>query len=173
MRYFITGCAKSGTTLVRRLFNAFDLPNIYNYDEIELNKFAASNYGAGKRTADTIFSNNLRNTEITRQLNIIGKHYIEVINVVRDKENVLKSSNGYVSEARYDASIIQSKLYADFISHTIVYEELIENPDKVQDELVKKFDLKVLHRFSDYPDFIVPNSERHIQGIYNLRKIGE
>ena len=52
-------------------------------------------------------------------------------------------------------------------------EELIENPDKVQDELVKKFDLKVLHRFSDYPDFIVPNSERNIQGIYNLRKIGE
>jgi hypothetical protein len=173
MRYFITGCAKSGTTLVRRLFNAFDLDNIYNYDEMELSKFVKTDHKVAKRTANTLFSNILTQNEIKKQLNIIATHNIEVINVVRDKESVLKSSNGYVSEERYDASIIQSKLYEDFISYTINYDDLIQDPNKIQNELMNVFGLTKLHRWSDYPDFVNVELERHSGGIYNLRPIGK
>ena len=37
-KIYITGCAKTGTTLLRRLFNAFDL-KVYNKDEIKLINF--------------------------------------------------------------------------------------------------------------------------------------
>ena len=42
-KIFITGCAKTGTTLVRRLFNAFSL-NVYNHKEISLSDFIKSDF---------------------------------------------------------------------------------------------------------------------------------
>ena len=55
MKIFITGCAKSGTTLVRRLFNAYDL-NVA-VEEMSLLDFYLSDFDVAKRTADSIFSN--------------------------------------------------------------------------------------------------------------------
>jgi len=175
-KFYITGCAKTGTTLLRRLFNAFDL-NVYNKTEIHLSKFISeSKYDVGKRTAGSIFSDVINKTMIDSYLGMIEKNQIKIINITRNREDTLKSSNGYVKPKRYDESIRQSKLYSDYISDNITYEELVENPDKIQNELSKFFNLKILHKWSDFPDWydnkdeIGPNLNSKE---YKLRKVGE
>ena len=74
-KIYITGCAKTGTTLLRRLFNAFDL-KVYNKDEIELVNFLNSDFDVGKRTFNTMFSNVLNEEEIKRQLPLLENIYI-------------------------------------------------------------------------------------------------
>jgi len=73
-KFYITGCAKTGTTLLRRLFNAFDL-NVYNKTEIHLSQFISeSKYDVGKRTEGSIFSDVINQTMIDKnQIKIIEK----------------------------------------------------------------------------------------------------
>ena len=175
MKIYITGCAKTGTTLVRRLFNAFDL-NVYNHYEISLTNFLNSDYEVGKRVIDTVFSNTLPQTKIDEQLDLIRTNNIKIINVTRNKHDVLKSSNGWVPETRYDSTIEQSTKYSDFIDYTIQYERLLLEPDEIQKEIQDKFNLTKLYLWSEYPNFINQEQEPHYtkQDLsYSLRKIGE
>ncbi len=170
-KIYITGCAKTGTTLLRRLFNAFDL-KVYNKDEIELVNFLNSDFDVGKRTFNTMFSNVLNEEEIKRQLPLLENIYI--VNMVRNKKDVLLSDNNYVSERRYDTCMDQSLKYKDYIDITVKYEDLIASPNKVQEDLKSSFDLKTKHLFSEYPDFVNIKEENITthNGIYKLRKIG-
>jgi hypothetical protein len=175
MKIFITGCAKTGTTLVRRLFNAFEL-KVFNQSEISLQGFVDSDFEVGKRTIDTIFSNTLSEEIIDDQLNLIKIHDIKIINVVRNKENVLKSSNGWVPESRYNSTLEQSQKYSNFINYTIEYEKLLLNPNGVQKEVEEHFGLKKIHLWSDYPSFMKSEEEPLYTKkdlSYSLRKIDE
>ena len=171
-KIFITGCAKTGTTLVRRLFNAFDELEVYNRDEMSLGTFLKSNYNVAKRTYNTIFSNKLSPQQEASQLKTITTSNVFIVNVVRDKSSVLKSDNGYVKEWRYNASMKQAQKYQDYIDFTISYEELIKDPNKVQKELSNKLDLKISHDWSDYPQFMKGIKERAKNSLYSLRPIG-
>ena len=173
-KIFITGCAKTGTTLVRRLFNAFDL-KVYNENEISLNNLISSDYRVGKRTFNTIFSNILSPQQITQQLNTIKNDNIKIVNVTRNKQDTLKSDNNYVPKSRYDDCIKQTTQYPEYIACNIRYEELITNPDAVQNYVAEVLDLKIIHKWSDYPIWFENtlddlNLKNKVD--YSLRKIG-
>ena len=57
-KIYITGCAKTGTTLVRRLFNAFEGLKVCNHKELKPSDFANSSYNVGKRL-DSLFADKL------------------------------------------------------------------------------------------------------------------
>jgi len=171
-KIFITGCAKTGTTLVRRLFNSFDLI-VYNRNEISLSQFIHSKHNVGKRSINEIFSNTLNENQIKQSLKLIKNNNIIIVNVTRDKENVLKSSNGYVSEKRYDDSMAQSKKYSSYINYTIEYEKLLFDPDLMQKDISNQLNLKILHKWSEYPNFINVNEENFKSKNYTLRPIGK
>jgi len=175
-KILITGCAKTGTTLVRRLFNAYDL-NVFNSDEISLDGLIDSDYDVGKRTYLTIFSNLLSEEEINRQLNLIKDNDIKIVNIVRDKESTLKSTNGWVKEDRYDECMRQATELSQYIDYTINYSDLISNPNSVQESLSKVLNLKIIHKWSDFPDWFddteEPKDGNWSNKEYKLRKIGE
>lgn len=170
-KIYITGCAKTGTTLVRRLFNAFEL-KVYNFKEISLKNFLDSDFNVGKRTHDTIFSNSLSPSQIQSQLKLIKN--INVINVTRNKEDVLKSDGGWVKESRYNSCLDQAKKYSSYINYTIKYENLLLNPNLIQEEIADKLNLKILYKWDTYPSFINLEEENQsaLKGIYKLRSIG-
>ena len=170
-KIFITGCAKSGTTLVRRLFNAFDGLKVYNYGEITPMNFAKSNYDVGKRE-NSLFANSINNSQLQQQLTLFKD--ITIIDVLRNKEDILKSDNGYVSEERYNTCLSQREQYGHLINYTIIYEKLLSNPDIIQKEISELLGLKIKHKWSDYPNFVDISQEKLIthKGIYKLRPIG-
>jgi len=169
MKIYIVGCAKSGTTLVRRLFNAFDL-KVYNWDEMPYDRFLKSGYDVAKRRKRTVFSYDLSKAEIEKQLEALKG--CKIVNVVRFAEDVCK--NNRVTFKRWDSCIEQSIMYSEHIDCTIGYEFLIDNPDKVQGHVADKLELDMIRKWSEYPDFIDISSERastHL-GNYKLRPIG-
>lgn len=174
-KIFITGCAKSGTTLVRRLFNAFDI-KVYNFDEICLMDFVNSEFEVGKRTINTIFSVNTYEYHINLQANEIVEHNVEIVNVIRNKEDVLKSDNGYVSEVRYDACMEQAERFKHLIKYTIHFEDILKNPDTIQEEIAEIFGLKIKNKWSEFPNFydISQENENNMKNNknYQLRPIG-
>jgi hypothetical protein len=174
-KIFITGCAKTGTTLVRRLFNAFDL-KVYNKSEIALGDFIKSEYEVGKRTVTDVFSNILTPEKISRQLNIIEQNNIKVINVTRNKVDTLKSSNGYVKKSRYEACMSQASTYSRYIAYSLDYSDLISSPDIIQEDLAQILDLKIFHKWSDFPDWFDDSEEPKVGNWntkeYCIRKVG-
>ena len=172
-RLYVTGCAKTGTTLVRRLLNAFELA-VYNHDEIAVDDFVASRYDAGKRARDTVFSKALPDDEIAQQLATLAEAHVSIVNVIRDRTATLASDGGYVAPERYDSCMAQADRYADHIAFTIHFEQLLADPDAVQLELGNQLGLRRIHRWSDYPRFVdVTQEGAHTRGgIYQLRPIG-
>ena len=171
VKIFITGCAKTGTTLVRRLFNAFDL-KVYNHDELDVDPFLASVFDVGKRSGRSVLSQSLGAEECLRQLRALQDCII--INVVRNMEDVLKSDNGFVPPKRYEDTMEQAETYKNHIGYTIKYEDLMVDLDKIQREIADKFKLTICHKWSEYPNFVNINEEvSHTHsGIYKLRPIG-
>lgn len=173
-KIFITGCAKTGTTLVRRLFNGFKLKP-YNKGEISLDNFIKTDYDVGKRSYKDIFSNKLSQNEISRSLKLIRRYGIRIVNVTRNKKDTLKSTNGYVCEDRFNACAKQALDYAEYIVYNIHYSDLILNPDTIQESIAKILDLQIIHKWSDFPDWFTGIEEN--QSVlnakeYSLRRIG-
>lgn len=173
MKIYIVGCAKTGTTLVRRLMNAFDL-KVYNYDEMGLTPFVYSDFDVAKRTWNAPFSNIMSDTEMNKQMDIVRSHSVKIINCVRNRDSVLKSDNGWVKPERYDACMDQAERFRSYVSFTVIYEELLHDPDKVQHLLAHFIGLKIKHHWSDYPKFVDITQEKgHTHnGNYSLRPIG-
>lgn len=171
-KIFLTGCAKSGTTLVRRLFNAFKDLNIYNYNEIKVEDFIVSDYNVGKRANGPFSAGVMSDDTIQHYFNLLQNSHI--INIIRNKEDVLKSDNGWVDAIRYDACIKQAEDYSDKIAYTIMYEELLKSPNNIQEEIAEKFNLDMAYKWSEYPSFMdgIKEKPQTQGGIYKLRAIG-
>lgn len=168
-KIYIVGCAKTGTTLILRLFHAFKVKA--GFGEISLKDFIKSDLEVAKRTHDQIMSNILNPEKINEAVELILKNNIKLIYVRRGRKETLKSSNNYVTEKRYDACLNQFNNYRDLVNYIIDYEKLLKNPDKIQKEIADLFKLEIVHKWSEYPKFITWNVDQ--QNGLKLRKIGE
>ena len=161
-KIFITGCAKSGTTLLLRMCYAFkDTEVLYRegFDGHELPFDQFVNYQSdkpfviGKRHPPALLSNVLTKA-LDNQYDVIKKNNIVVINVVRDGRDVVLSDGKYVKPCRWIESIKQREFYKDVIALEVRYEDLIREPQKVQAEMENTLGLVSEHNFSDYPDYV-------------------
>lgn len=163
VKIYITGCAKSGTTLLTRLFHACESALVCS-QEINISDFAklsssVSGNGVivGKRTENSLFSNILSSQEIKAQLKIIEENDIKIINVIRDGRDVVDSwvkSWGIYNPMVWMECIDRANEYKEFIDLEISYEALMEFPDAIQQRITDRLDVKFDHNFSSYPDFV-------------------
>ncbi len=179
-KIFITGCAKSGTTLLKDLFRSFESTWVIE-DEITVNSFCnlkKENVGefdfvVGKRSWDTIYScGRLRDTDIKSQYYQLQKAEIIVITVIRDGRNVVTSllkDWGWYSPFEWMECIRQMKDNDGIIKMVIPYEELLKTPDVIQDYISEVLGMSFKHRFSDYPTFI--DTTEHREKNYTFRPL--
>lgn len=161
MKIFITGCARSGTTLLQRCCTSFNGIDVI-VGEIPI--YCLKEGSIGKRTYRTIYSNIIREDKIKDQINYIKENNINIINIIRDGRDVIE--DGKVSLRRWVASIKHSFKYNKLLSLQIKYEDLCTYPDKIQKLISNKFELEYKHRFSEYPMF-VPKI------FFNISKLGK
>ena len=163
-KIFITGCAKSGTTLLLRMCYAFkDTEVLYRkgFDghELPFNDFinyqSDSKFVIGKRHPPALLSNVLTE-ELDRQGKEVVKNNIAIINVVRDGRDVILSDGKYVKPKRWIESIQQRKndVFGNLIMVEVKYEDLIRNPQLVQTQMEEAFGMESHSKFSDYPDYV-------------------
>ena len=161
MRIFITGCAKSGTTLLKRLFYAFEDVDICP-DERHIVHFfeqpARAQVLVGKRHRFSLFSEHLSDEVMEHQAELIRAHGVKVINIIRDGRDVIYSDHNNVSPRRWVAAMRQRGKFADLIDMEISYEDLVRRPDDVQQQVAENLGLSIKYRWSDYPTF-VPDEE--------------
>lgn len=189
MKIFITGCAKSGTTLLARLMHSFNIP--VHSGEISLNDLIKSDINniIGKRSEYTIFSNILQAKELNEQKKLIKQNDIKIINMYRNGVDVLESFNrdwGYWNPLIWCESIRQMQDYQDLIMLNVRYEDLVRYPNAIQNLIRVKIQVKPKYKFSEYtektPDALFPtDQERYkirpingdrIEKTFNVRKDG-
>lgn len=168
-KIFITGCAKSGTTLLRRLFYAFDDVRILP-DETHIRQFVKREsdtaFLVGKRHRYSLFSEHLTDGALNEQKELIQQHNVKVVNIIRDGRDVIHSGEGYVSPRRWIEAMRQRD---DLIAVEVRYEDIVSRPDKVQKKVADKLGLSIAHKWSEYPDF-VPDAE-FVNSIYAKRPL--
>jgi len=168
MKIFITGCAKSGTTLLYRLFNYFKDTEVFRHseedwifsrNELKLVKLieieSAKKILVGKRSSSSILSSKLLPVELKAQSKLILDNDIKIINIVRDGRDVILSDNHYVSVNRWMSCILQRETFGNIVVIEIKYEDLIYTPDVVQKNISEKLGLDIKYKFSDYPRYLL------------------
>lgn len=159
LRIYITGCARSGTTLMQRLFTAFDGVHVVSGEhDIQAFRQAATDADvlvikrayneALSNTSDTVYSGN--------ELKMLAekKPEIKILNMVRDGRDVIVG--GYVSPKRWVHSIehMIAPAWFKFVDKVVRYEDLVTKMDSIQAEIADYYKLKILHKWSEYPDFV-------------------
>ena len=163
-KIFITGCAKSGTTLLLRMCYAFKNTEVLyrkgsNGHELPFGDFmkyeSDSKFIIGKRHPPALLSNVLVE-EFQSQASAIEENKIGIINVIRDGRDVVLSDGNYVKPKRWIESVKQrdTKIYGNLIDLEVRYEDLIRNPQDVQRQMEDVFGLQSENAFSDYPDYV-------------------
>ena len=178
IRILITGCAKTGTTLLLRLFHAFKDVTIVD-GEITLSKFIKiecnTKYLIGKRDAGTILSTTrkiLEESELwENQQEMIKEHDIRILNIIRDGRDVILSDDRYVQVERWIECMKQRQNLKHIITLEVTYENLVRHPNLTQKDIMDVFDLEKEHDFSDYPKFLPLETDDSI-GAYKKRPIG-
>lgn len=174
MKIFITGCAKSGTTLLQRLFSAFKGVVVVP-GEMAIGGFAGmADEGiiVAKRSSKHVFSNSIAPESILGQLRLIHAHDIKIVNIIRDGRDVVLSDNHAVLPPRWTSSILQSLTLRGFWDCQVTYEDLCSNPDSIQRYLSKTLGLEIAHKFSEYPAF-VPRELTEGEQLYKARPISK
>ena len=174
-KIYITGCAKSGTTMLANLMTAFDVQVFPG--EAFLTSFFTSKYDVCKRHKDFLFSEDLPYLTLWSCYAYVQQWGVRILNINRKKDDVLKSEGGYVSEKRYDACQSQKGWFGDVITMDVTFEEIIDDPVGMQASMQIYFpDLVPIASWEDYPDF-VPQEHWDVvkdQGPrYGPRKLGE
>lgn len=158
-RIFITGCARSGTTLMNRLFYAFKDTTVIDH-EIPIENFChyecKTKILVGKRIPLTILSVPLGKKDTEKQLSIINKENILIVNVIRDGRDVVhqNSTGPRVNVNRWIGCMLQAQIYRKIIKRQVRYEELVNNPDSIQKQLAETLNIVPVSRFSEYPAFV-------------------
>jgi len=170
-KVFITGCAKSGTTLLKDMFRSFGSTFVIEAEtsvgsicKLKTKSVGKFDFVVGKRTWDTIYScGRLRDTDIDSQYHLLQSSDIIVINVIRDGRNVAKSllkDWGWYSPFEWMECVRQSNEHNGIINLTVKYEDLLTRPDEIQNEIMVVTGMKPEHSFSDYPNFIETTEQR-------------
>ncbi|MHC4686720.1 MAG: glycosyltransferase [Planctomycetota bacterium] len=161
---FITGCAKSGTTLLQRLFYAFDAKVLSS--EMTIGQLCQTQLApestvlVAKRHRYSVFSEHLSEAKIAHQSMLIKQNSVKIINIIRDGRDLIFSDNENVSPRRWVAAMRQRNhpLLDGLIDVEIKYEDVVSDPDAVQERVAKALGLTIIHRWSEYPGF-VPEAE--------------
>ena len=163
-KIFITGCAKSGTTLLLRMCYAFkDTEILYRkgFDGHELpfddfiNHKSLNQFVIGKRHPPALLSNVLVPEFEAQQKSVIDND-VAIINVVRDGRDVVLSDGNYVKPRRWIETVKQRspEVFGNLINLEVRYEDLVRNPAKIQKQMEEAFGLESVHSFSDYPEYV-------------------
>lgn len=158
-RIFITGCARSGTTLLNRLFYAFRDVDIVDH-EISIDDFCGTashkRFLVGKRTPCTILSVPLPEEELQRQLALVSSHRIRIVNMIRDGRDVVHQNptGPQCNVNRWIGCVLQAQRFCGSVSLEVRYEDLVGEPDTVQSQLAASLGLCPAARFQDYPAFV-------------------
>jgi len=161
-KIFITGCAKTGTTLLLRMCFAFKncetlYKEGYNGHEISLEDFVQyktdKNYLIGKRLPPSILSNVYQEGFLLQKESII-KNDIGIINVVRDGRDVVVSDGGYVKPQRWISSMQQRKQFRELIDLEFSYQDIVTKPDQVQKKIMDTYGIGKVNDFSSYPEYV-------------------
>ena len=182
MKIYIVGCAKSGTWLLLWLFYGFENIHIIDYMEerpishLQERRLENEKIGVWKRSWNMIFSHK-RDTlspSLERQLEIIQEEDIKIVYIKRNKEDVLKSDGGWVDEERYDDCEKQASEFAEHINCVVDYDVLLRNPNETQLHVKDCLGLQILHKWSDFPDFVPDDVFKIHEGKpnYSKRRIG-
>jgi len=181
-KIFITGCAKSGTTMLLDMFHAFESTYVIS-DEVTLSDFCALtpervgsfDFVIGKRSVGTLFSSStLTERDIAQHGYLIEKHDIRIVNIVRDGRNVVRSyvnSWGYYNPFEWMECILQTQYRPDLIELQVKYEDLLSDPNGVQSQLEAVFAFNRIADFADYPKFVANDNRKVSAHSYNLRPI--
>jgi len=150
MKIYITGCAKSGTTLLKDLFKCFVDTEVID-KELTVDEFlerqSQSKFLVAKRNIVSVLANCLPTEEAERQLGLLRAEGIKVITVLRNGEDVIES--GYVSPERWMCSLYDYLEYREYVSAVLRYEDLVRHPDILQNWFSRLWGLEALKRFSD------------------------
>ena len=163
-KIFITGCAKSGTTLLLRMCYAFkDTEVLYKegFDghELPFNDFVGhqsdSKFIIGKRHPPALLSNVLI-PEFAEQAATVISQDIAIINVVRDGRDVVLSDGNYVKPRRWIDTVKQrdNDVFGGLIDLEVRYEDLVRNPEKIQKQMEEIFGLESKDSFANYPEYV-------------------
>ena len=163
-KIFITGCAKSGTTLLLRMCFAFkDTEVLYRRGaeghELDFQEFIdyepTQKFTIGKRHPPALLST-IHNRDLDYQAGNVIKHDIRIINVVRDGRDVILSDGNYVKPERWIDCIEQRDpvMFGNLIDLEVSYENLVRKPDEIQKQIEEKFGIESQSKFSDYPDYV-------------------
>lgn len=169
MKIYITGCNKSGTTLLLRMFHSFKNARVIT-NEIQIDRFAKLKYSedilVGKRKPKTIFSDIIDSKELNRQIKLIKKNKIVIINCIRNGEDVI-ASNSHIE--RWVKSMKQALKHIEIISLNVRYEDLVSIPDYIQKHIETIISKQAEYKFSEYPSFIPEGSYEGT--FYKLRPV--
>jgi len=160
MQIFISGCAKTRTTLVQWLFTAFRDTVVFP-GELPVYTFRRSNLRYRddlnlviKRDIGSILSHRVTMDEYKDQISRIQVDGIKLVRVVRDKDDTLASEGGYVTPQRWQDCQDQAEMLAPLIAVEIDSDEILRDPDRVQARVAAALGLKINHPWSTWPDFI-------------------
>lgn len=181
-RIFITGCQKSGTTLLARMFSAFSGVYVCN-EEVKLDSFVTAyphnekfHTLVGKRTVGHIFSDVIGEDKKQSQLALIKKHDIKIVNMVRDGREVVESMYqewGVYNPFVWMDCIMQDKelgMGAEWFKQ-IRYEDLVENPMEYQGQIERHWGLNAEQAWTAYPAFVSKEIFPSNKPNYKLRKL--
>lgn len=169
MKFYVTGCIRTGTTLVKNLMYAFKDMKIEDREQPieywEADNFDDSCHHVAKRHYGAIFSNTLSRVNIDKQIDAIINQDLFIINCLRQQKGVMKSTtqmtnNLTVSSEQWRNCMKQAKDYCDLIGFNVSYEALCSDPDTMQDQLIEVLredwyvDLVATSDWSRYPKFV-------------------
>tara|TARA_Y100000310_G_scaffold233032_2_gene235877 strand:- start:5042 stop:5734 length:693 start_codon:yes stop_codon:yes gene_type:complete len=161
-KVFITGCAKTGTTLLLRMCFAFEDCEVlykegFNGHEISLDNFveyeSKQKYLIGKRFPPSLLSN-VYQEGFLQQKDQIVKNDIGIINIVRDGRDVVLSDGGYVKPERWISTMQQREQFHDLIDLELSYHDIVTRPDEVQKKIMETYGIEKNYDFSSYPDYV-------------------
>lgn len=174
MKIFITGQARSGTTLLRNLFTAFEDMDVQK-DEASIDTLvqAESNgHIVVKRCMGSILSHCMvKPKEVERQWRLILEHDVKLIHIQRDRYDLAKSWQdawGMGEQGFFEWGLIENTI--DWYKpYYLRYEDLVSEPNYEQEVLASWLGLTIKHKWSDYPKFVP--KEFDAKGKYKLRPL--
>lgn len=177
-KIFITGCPRSGTTLLLRMFFAFNDIEVIPH-EVNIREFVSHDspkkFIIGKRIENHLFSDNIKLEQLNNQLEVVKSNNVQILNIVRDGRDVIEDVEKNVTCNWWNNTIDQLRNNNEFIDLIVKYEDLVFRPDEVQEHIQLTFNLTSHCNFSNYPAFIpegVFSYTKH-KPRYNIGKISK
>ncbi|MFB6355039.1 MAG: sulfotransferase [bacterium] len=195
--FYITGCARSGTTLLQFMMDAFEnldvIPGEQFIDQFtnpEIQDRARKNHVLMKRDLLCLTGNYPEGLDITDEqqladyrikfLDLIRSLDLQLIDIIRDPRDVITSTHHadpdryWVDFERWYMQYVEINWFMEQWDKIIrvQYENLLRNPDRVQNRIANVYELNSEFSFSDFPDYVNPDdlSEKQQKDIKGLRK---